>query len=160
MLLGLSVVIAGAFFRIDGQYQHQRRQGIGGILHLDGVGIGPVEDLLADGGDRFAVAAKHGIFPFQPIALYLPAVAIDVIARTEEGKLTGDTAEVLLTNVHLKLRHPREDPLFDRSQLVTERIEDLETMPPSQFALDDVHRFARFVKDIVTVQPRKQTLFK
>ena len=77
----------GALVRVDGQCHHEGTQGVGRVRHVDDVGIGPVEELLADGGHQALGGTDNGVVPLGPVPLDLPVAAIKGVAGGEEGEL-------------------------------------------------------------------------
>ena len=146
--------------RIYRNNQRERGECVGFIADVDGVGVGPVEELLGDHGFAVAGLIVDLVVPFKIMSLNVPALVVDGEAWREKGEFLAHTACVLLADVDLKGRKPGKELLLYRCDLDLVAVEDLEAFAPGKLTLDDVDGVARLVVNVVAVKPRKSSLFK
>ena len=134
-LFSLISVVPAAFFRVDGQHDHQRAQCVLRVVNVDHIGIRPVEQLLADGG-HLAGAVLNGVVPLHKTAVHGPAAEVQGKRRPEKSKLLADLSYTAVADVQLKLGQERQHPLLHRSDVIAHGVQNVQTMSPRKLALD------------------------
>ena len=119
-----------------------------------------MEQLLGDGGHQRPARLRYLIVPFHEAALNLPAVAVNVESRSEEGKRLLDTADVHVVFVQLEFGQQRQHPLLHGADVVSGGVKDVEAMAPREFALHGVDRVPFLVINVIAVEPREKPLLE
>ena len=133
-------------------------EGVGRIADIQYIGIGRMEQFLADGGDPIVLGIPDGIIPFQEIPIHLPAVEVNGEFGREQGQLLADPSDVPSPFIQFELGQEGDDFFLHQAQLMALGIADLQAMPPGQLPFHHKDRTAVFVVDIITVEPGKDPL--
>ena len=156
----VNLIAAAVLLRVDGKNDHQCAQGVLGIVHIDGIGVRPVEQFLTDGGDGAAAGALDGVLPLHEISLCLPTVTVDLISGDKKAEGLLDTAYILLSKIQFKPRKKGEHLLLHRTDMVSVSVQNVEAMAPGQLSLHGVGNAAVLIVNIITVKPGKKALFE
>lgn len=79
-------------------------------MYVKHIGICPVPDFFGYTSYVMTGRVTDRIVPLKPVAVYIPAVIINVESGSYECKLFADTADITRVNIHLKLRKPGIQP--------------------------------------------------
>ena len=119
-----------------------------------------MEQLLADSRHRRAAGLRHPVVPLQKIALRLPAIAVDVEFGGKKRESLLDGTHILVPDVQLEPGQEGQHPLLHRADVLSRRIQDVETVSPGQLALHGIDGVPRLVVDVVAVKPGEQPLLE
>ena len=133
-------------------------EGVAGVPDLHHIGIGEVEQFLADGGHPVSPGVPDGVVPFQEVSLHLPAVEVDGKFRGEQAQLLTDPADMPASFVQFEFGQEGDDFFFHQAQFMALGIADLQTVAPGQLAFHHKDGIAVFVIDVIAVEPRKDSL--
>jgi hypothetical protein len=90
----------------------------------------------------------------------MPTVIVDIESGSEKRKFLTYTACVVAADIHFKLREPGQDFFFNIPEFVAVCIVNTKKVTPRKFALYNVDGVTCLVIDVITVEPRKKTLFE
>lgn len=154
---GLVVVVA--FDGVDGKDDHQNAQSVALVGNVQDIGVRPVENLLADRGNR-SVAVANGIIPFNPIALDDPSRAIHGEAGSQKGKFFDDFSDFSSFFVEVKMREKAEDLLFQCSDMGAVSVGNVKEVSPCKFSFNGEKGSSVFVVNVIGIKPGKEALLK
>lgn len=155
VVLATNSVVSRAFFRIDGKNKHQYIQCVLWVLHVKHIGICPVPDFFGYTSYVTTGTVTDVIIPLKPVAVYIPAVIINVESGSYECKLFADAADIMRVDIHLKLRKPGKHLFLNVSDLFSAGVINTEQVSPCKLTFYNERSISGFVINVVAVKPRE-----
>ena len=90
----------------------------------------------------------------------MPSIIINIISGLKKGKLFLNASQILISLIDLKFWKKCEYLLLYCTDFIPIWIENLQTMSLGYLSLYHIYRIPLFIINIITVKPRKQSLFK
>ena len=90
----------------------------------------------------------------------MPSVEIDIESGLEKGEFLADAADIIVSEIDFKLRKKGKNPFPDRSDFVSEAVENFEAVSPGKLTFDSINGFSAFIINIIAVEPAEKSLFE
>lgn len=102
-------------------------------MHIKHIGVCPVPDFFGYTSYVTISTVTDVIIPLKPVAVYIPAVIINVESGPYECKLFADAADITRVDIHLKLRKPGKHLFLNVSDLFSAGVINTEQVSPRKF---------------------------
>ena len=124
-------------------------------MHVKHIGICPVPDFFGYASYVTTGTVTDVIIPLKPVAVYIPAVIINVESGSYECKLFADAADITRVDIHFKLRKPGKHLFLNVSDLFSAGVINTEQVSPCKLTFYNERSISGFIINVVAVKSRE-----